>query len=114
MTYYQFIRTQYETKPNAKRYYKSLEKYQAHYIAQKGFERWLETMRDTALTRAETHHVVTMMTRHGNTNLAGIPYMLQGLERDYGVTLPAVEGIRTKIYWGKWLPSSHGEKPTMK
>lgn len=81
--------------------YPSETKHRVNYVGSYGFEPWLDSMKDTVLTEIQLNSVVKTFMKFGGQKTADIPFLINSLERDHGIEIPAKEGIATREYWDK-------------
>jgi diadenosine tetraphosphatase ApaH/serine/threonine PP2A family protein phosphatase len=94
-----FVRSQYEGRHNAKRYYGSFEAFYRHYIGSFNFLPWIESMRGATLSLGATNHIVRMYIVHGERTPEDIARILPEICRMYDIQFPLEEGIFTPEYW---------------
>ena len=99
----QFIRAQYETTPNMKKYYGSFDKFKVNFVANHGFGNWLETLRGQELNLRQTKSLVMSYMKYGDRKTSDLPAIFGYLVRLFDIKFPIVEGIFTSQYWDKVL-----------
>ena len=99
VSYNSFISKKYHDSPALKKHYGSLQKYKAHYINNKGFSDWLETLRGQSISQGLTINIAKMFVIHDKRSPGTISNVLSSISRQYNTTLPAISGILTPQYW---------------
>lgn len=94
-----FVRSQYDGRKNAQRYYGSFEAFYRHYIRSFGFMPWIESMRGASLSLGATNHIARMYIVHGDRTPEDIARILPELCRMHDMEFPLEEGIFTPSYW---------------
>lgn len=95
-----------DTSDKMKEMYKSEAKHRISYLANAGFDDWLKSMKDVELTKSQLNSVVQTYVKFGGRTAADIPFVIQSIDRGYGIQIPVEEGIATKEYWEEKLDSS--------
>ena len=102
-----FTKEIYEnTSDKMKEMYKSEAKHRISYLANSGFDDWLTSMKDVELTKSQLNSIVQTYVKFGDRTAADIPFIIQSIDRKYGIQIPVEEGIATKEYWKDKLEHS--------
>lgn len=65
------------------------------------FEPWLQEIKGTPLSTVQAQSIAKTYLKYSKSTPSNIPRVLAALQRNYDLTLPAVEGILTADYWIK-------------
>lgn len=97
-----FVAARYRANTILQRYYKSAEEYLYAYVRQYGLQSWLESLRGVHLDEAAGQAIARVYITHCKRLPREVRSILAGLERQFDIVAPAVEGILTVEYWENW------------
>lgn len=82
-----------------RRLYVTPTQHRVSYVANNGFNDWLDSIKDTELTLNETYSIVKTYMDYGNRDFKDLPGIFGSLSHQYNIELPAEPGIATTEYW---------------